>query len=336
MKLNVLCCNPNGGAFYYITKGWEDAFKALGHKFQRWDGTDQQLKSFKPNLYLGCSGWRQDYPQWAKAAFETKIGIHVNPWGSTRIAKVPGQPDINEPQGAIDWVKKQKPDFLYCYGIREDIQHMWNKWEEHIASVVPMPCGGNAVIHKPVALNPKFKCDVGFVGGFWPYKAINLRSYLVPVINKENAKVYGWGGWKHPKYCGRINDPDVNKLFSSAKVCPSIVEPHTSRTGIDIPERMFKVPLAGGFTILDPCKGIERYVNTSVFPLAKNPSDYHRLIKHYITHDAEREELKKKQRREILSKHTYFTRIQGFLKFSGYEDEAREAQKKVDELVANA
>ncbi|MFW5895723.1 MAG: hypothetical protein ACOCT9_03155, partial [archaeon] len=84
-NLNVLCCNPDGGAFYYIVEGWADAFKAMGHKFLKWDGKIETLKKFKPHLYLGCSGWRQEFPHWAKKEFGTKIGIHVNAWGSTRL-----------------------------------------------------------------------------------------------------------------------------------------------------------------------------------------------------------------------------------------------------------
>jgi len=333
-KLNILCCKPDGGAFYYITKGWEDAFKALGHKFERWDGTPAHLKKYKPNLYLGCSGWRQDFPQWAKDAFGTKVAIHVNPWGSTKLTPKPREPNINEPTHAIKWVEQQNPDFLFCYAIQADIDVMWNNWENKIAPVIPMPCGGNSIAHVPVAKDQRYTCDVGFVGGRWPYKGINIDKLLMPVIKSCSSQVFGWGGWpKGPKFKGPANDGMINKLFSSAKICPSIVEPHTSRYGIDIPERMFKVPLGGGFTICDPCKGIGRYVDTKIFPLAKNAKNYLDLVKHYLKHDAEREKLRILQRKAILKDHTYFSRIQGFLRFSGHDREAEEAQKKVEQLL---
>lgn len=335
MKLNILCCNPDGGAFLYITRGWEDAFKALGHKFQRWDGTDRMLEDFKPHIYLGCSGWKQAFPQWAKDAFGTKVAIHVNPWGKTVLKALPGEPNINEQEKTIKWVESQDPDFLYCYGVEEDINKMWNKWESNIAIVIPMPCGGNAVVHQPTKPSHEFYCEVGFVGGYWKYKALNIDKYLVPVLNRRNAKIYGWGGWKHPKYHGQIQDTNVNKLFSSAKVCPSIVEPHTARYGIDIPERMFKVPLAGGFTICDPCEGLDRYVSPEIFPIAKDPKHYAELIDYYIINDEERITLRKRQREAILKEHTYFTRIQGFLRFSGYEAEAEEAQDEIVKILAD-
>ena len=159
----------------------------------------------------------------------------------------------------------------------------------------------------------------------------------MPVFDKLNSQVYGWGGWPKGKpatYRGGIEDQNVNKVFSSAKVCPSIVEPHTTAFGIDIPERMFKIPLAGGFTVLDPCVGIERFVPKDVFPIAKNPSHYLDLIMYYVKNDKIREDLKKKQRLAIMKDHTYFSRIQGFLRFGRFPAEADEAQRKVDELCS--
>lgn len=333
MKLNILCCNPEGGAFLYITRGWEDAFKTLGHNFERWDGSIEQLNRFQPHLYLGCSGWRQSLPKWAPEEFGTRIGIHVNPWGDKKIKQLSNEPDINESEGAIKWVKKQDPDFLFCYALADDVAQLWNKWENHVAGVLPMPNAGNAVAYYPVPPDAAFKCDVGFIGGRWPYKAMNIDKYLIPVINKVDAQVYGWGGWQTPKYKGQIKDGNVNKLFSSAKICPSIVEPHTSRTGIDIPERMFKVPLGGGFTICDPCKGLERYVPKKIFPMASNPQEYEDLIRYYLVNDSERERLKKEQRRFILNNHTYFNRAIDFLKFAGYGSEAAEAKEKTERLI---
>lgn len=333
-KLNVLCCNPNGGAFLYITRGWENAFKAAGHNFERWDGSKEQLINFKPDIYLGCSGWRQNYPQWARDQFNTKILIHVNPWGDTVLQPLPGEPNINESMEAIKWVESQKPDYLYCYGLDNDIDHMWNKWESNVAKVIPMPCGGDATIHRPVQPTNEFKCEIGFIGGYWPYKAINLNKYLLPALNKYDSKVYGWGGWHHKAYKGVINDNDVNKLFSSAAICPSIVEPHTSRYGIDIPERMFKVPLGGGFTICDPCCGIARYVNMDIFPVALSTTEYLEIIENYLCNKDKRLELKEKQRQFMLKHHTYFSRLETMLKTIGYDSQAIEMGNKVKELLA--
>lgn len=332
--MKILSCNPNGSAFHYILKGLEDAFIALGHQFLRWDGKPETLNKYQPDLYLGCSGWRQEIPEWCRQKYGTKIAIHANPYGSTKLVALKGEPNINEPEGTIKWVLSKKPDAIYCYGNDLNIAHMWNFWEEkHKIRVIPMPTAGNAVAHFPVDEDPRFKCQVGFVGGYWPYKAMNIKKYVTPVVTTFNSQIYGWGGWSHPNYRGQIKDEDVNKLFSSAAICPSITEPHTTRYGIDVPERMWKVPLGGGFTILDPFAGVENYVDTSIFPVARDPSHYFQLVKYYLDHADEREELKLAQRKYVLENHTYFHRISRMLSDLGFIDEAEACDVKIAEIV---
>lgn len=333
-KLKILACNPDGGAFYYIMEGIGHAFKDLGHEFRNWKGTDEELKNYMPDIYLGCSGWRQNYPKWARDEYNTKIGIHINPWGSTILKALPGESNINESDEAKKWVLSQKPHFGYCYGNDEDISHMWNRWNDINVKMIPMPTAGNSIIYKPTNQNNNFKCDVGFIGGLWPYKGMNINKYLMPVLNAYNSIIYGWGGWgNHPKYRGHIKNEDVNVLLSSAKVCPSIVEPHTSRYGIDIPERMFKVPLGGGFTICDPVENLNRYISYDVFPTARNPNEYYDLVGYYCEHNDDRERLKRLQRHWILKNHTYLNRIQRILKICGYDKQAVEAQERVEFYV---
>lgn len=332
--MKILSCNPKGSAFHYILKGIEDAFVALGHQFIRWDGRTEVLKNYQPDLYLGCSGWRQDLPKWCRDMYGTKIAIHANPYGTVKLIPLKGEPNINEPQGAIDWVLKQNPDAVYCYANDLDISRMWNFWEErHGLLVIPMPTAGNSIIHQPVVKDPKFKCQIGFIGGYWPYKAMNIKKYVTPVINAFTAQVYGWGGWSHSKYKGTIKDQDVNKLFSSALICPSVVEPHTTRYGIDVPERMWKVPLGGGMTILDPFSGVENYVDTDVFPIAQDPQDYFRLIKYYLVKHEERASLALAQRQYVLENHTYFHRISRMLNDLGFIDEAEACDGKISEIA---
>jgi len=335
MGLRVLCCNPNGGAFFYITKGWENAFRSLGHKFQRWKGDEEHLHKYRPHLYLGCSGWRQNLPQWARNKFGTKVGIHINPWGTTILRALPGEPNINESEDAKKWTISQNPDFAYCYGGSHDITHIWNHWTDKAGiPVVPMPTGGDAVAHTVMNPHPSYLCDVGFIGGRWPYKSINLNKYLVPVLNNTNSIIYGWGGWQgHKSYCGPIKNNKVNLLFSSAKVCPAVVEPHTARYGIDIPERMFKIPLGGGFVVCDPVKNLNKHVPLETFPMANNSKHYGELISYYLKNSKDRLNLKQQQRLEILKNHTYFSRIQGFLNVIERRDLSAKAQKRVELLV---
>ena len=57
----------------------------------------------------------------------------------------------------------------------------------------------------------------------------------------------GWGGWQGVKqYKGVLPESDSGRRFlSSALVGPCVCESHTTKYGIDVPERFFKVALCG-------------------------------------------------------------------------------------------
>lgn len=331
MGLRILCCNPNGGAFYHITRGWENAFKALGHQFHFWSGVHKDWYDYEPHIYLGCSGWKQPIPQHRP---NTIVGIHVNPIGPERLIPKPGDPDINEPQSLTQWTLKQNPDFVFGYGYKQDVEQYWGFWKtKHKIPVYGIPTAGDAVKYYK-QLDPKFQCEIGYIGGRWPYKGKRINQWLLPVIRKFKSQVWGWGGWDNvSQYRGVIKDGEDRKLFSTANICPSIVEQHTSDYGIDVPERTFKVPLCGGFTICDSIKGfLGRYVSADAFPMANNPKEYLELCQYYLKHNEKRQQLAAKQRQEILKDHTYFSRINTFLGASGFNEESAATVKYIASL----
>ena len=318
--LRVLCANPPGGAFYHITEAWGNAFRACGFKFEKWDGTKESWKRFKPDIYLGCSGHRQSIPQDLRKDFGTRVGIHCNPYGSVRLDRVHGN-DINEPQGAIKWIVANKPDFVFGYGLQEDAETYWSNYEQmHHIPWYGIPSAGDMVHYYPDP-DDDFNCEIGYVGGRWAYKACNLDTYLIPALKSHKYCLFGWGGWKGFKFRPLPHGTDIDrKLFSSAKISPSVCEPHTSIYCIDWPERIFKVPLCGGFTISDRIKGFDKYLPPETFPMASDPEEYLQLIEHYLSNEQERKDLSARQHDYVLRHHTYFERIKIFLKAAGFGD----------------
>lgn len=322
--IKVLCANPPGGAFYHITEAWANAFRALGHKFKKWNGELYAWKEFKPDLYLGCSGHPQTIPQ--KFRKNTAIGIHCNPYSSKRLNIIHGN-DINEPNKAITYTIKSRPDFVFGYGLQRHEKYWAHYNKKHGIPWYGVPTAGDAThyFHDP---KDEMKCDIGYVGGRWPYKAHNLNKYLVPVLKKHNYKLFGWGGWDGFKYKTLPNGTNKDRhLFSSAKICPAVCEPHTTIYGIDWPERIFKVPLCRGFTISDKIINFDDYLDPSIFPMARDPDEYMELIDHYLENDGDRIDLASRQNRYILSKHTYFDRVKTLMEAAGFSDESREVDR---------
>lgn len=299
--MNILTCNPDGGAYSYILNGLINAFKQSGANVSRSVGKEV-ANNF--DLYIGCSGWRQRIPK--KNSRSGLVGIHVNPFGTKKVGSVDGGPVIDEPKDAIQWVIDQQPDFLYCYCTDTFIPEYYNLWtSKYGIPVLPFPTAADITVYKPHKPDNKFMCDIGWVGGKWPYKAIMLDKYIGQLRNRYKCNIFGWADtWRTGK---NIDDADVPKLFASAKICPSVSESHTAKFPIDVPERVFKIPPSGGFTIHTYSPAIGDLFGNSV-PVASNFDQWIKIIEEYLYDDKKRSEKQLEQKNLILSKHTYFDR----------------------------
>jgi len=312
--MKILTTHRPGGAWAYITDAWINAFTACGHVIQRWDGHQSSWNAFSPDLYIGCSGHPQPI-NWARG--KTKLAIHVNPFGSVSIK------GIDENQETIKYVKSQRPDAVFGYGHKTDIRY-WDKWVSELCPWVPMPTAGDATRYFTRGIEQDIQ--VGYVGGRWNYKARNLDAYLLPLFNRVSCHVHGWGGWPAQLgmsvFKGPIDESHVPTFFSRCKICPCVVEPHTTQYGIDLPERTFKVILSGALAIHDPVFGLNRYVPSIV--MAQNPAQFLELCEHWLnpSRDEERKALAEKQRKEVLAEHTYFHRLAGLLVAVGFKSES--------------
>lgn len=323
--MNILCCNPPGGAFFHITRSWGRAIVAAGHKFKKWNGKPKSWSEFSPDLYLGCSGHRQNILQNLRG--RCKVGIHVNPYGPDKLQPVHGV-NVNESADAIKWTISQKPDFVFGYGLQSQ-ENYWSSYKKkHNIPWFGVPTAADLVHYYPDP-DSNMRCDVGFVGGRWGYKRHSLDPYLVPLFKKFNYKCYGWGGWdKLCKWSVLPDGSDIDrKLFSSARVCPCISEPHTRAYSIDWPERIFKVSACGGLAISDPIKNFDSYLPRDLFPMASNPKEFVSLCKYYVSNNVERDELASRQRDYIIGNHSYYHRVAVMLRAAGFCDEAEKMVK---------
>lgn len=318
-KMKILCCAPDGGAFLYITKGWANAFYKAGHQFKRWDGTHSMIEEFRPHIYIGCSGWKQEFPKkYRGSPYDTKVAIHVNPHGNHKIGSYTNGPVIDENKDTINWVIKQNPDLVFGYGDKVLIDKYWSGWEKSGIPTLPMMNAGDSIHFYPDP-SDKYRADVGYIGGHWPYKSVNIDKYLKPVAKKLNCLIYGWSRFPVDyKARGKIFDGEDRRLFSSVKVAPCVSEPHTTSTGIDIPERIFKVSLCGALAISDPVSGMDRVFSNKSLVMAKNPKEYLELCEYYIKNNDERINKARNQMFEILDKHTYLHRMSSLLERLGF------------------
>lgn len=316
--MKVLLCHRPGGAFGYITDGWINALRDKGHDVRRWNGLEDAWHEFRPDIYLGSSGHKQPIP--AKR-LGCKVAIHVNPCGPVNIE------GIDETEENVRWTLNQKPNAVFGYGHEEDRIH-WSNWtNKHGVQWVPMPCAGDRVMfhdNVPAADRPN---DMVYLGGRWKYKGQTMDSYLLPALrnnaseHKLKYSVRGWGEWP-PGVCGGILPEDAaNDFLNSGRVGPCIAEMHTHQYGIDLPERAFKVALAGLVIIHDPVPTVKRFIPSAV--VAQNVPNFIDLCRHYSQNEGERVAMVRKQKAEVLASHTYHHRMSTMLAALGFEEEAK-------------
>lgn len=321
--MKVLICHRPGGAFGYISDSWLNAFRDSGFTAERWDGKPSTWNKFKPDLYIGCSGHRQHIP--SRHARKTKVAIHVNPYGPIKV-----QPNINESQDAINWVHSMMPDVVFGYGFEEHRKY-WSDWKNNFhIQWVPMPTAGDITMYRPGSNN---KLDFAYVGGYWAYKAKNIDKYLIPLLEKQlNFKVRGWG-WKtaktdavaDTKECS--NDEKIS-LLQSATIGPCVSEPHTTKHGIDLPERVFKVILSGAIAVHDPVDGLANILDSVL--VATDPEDYVDNIQKLLeSPEGVKQRIWQFQYDEVFNKHTYHHRLANLLKVMGFTGPANKMLDRV-------
>ncbi|MFA5767781.1 MAG: glycosyltransferase [Candidatus Paceibacterota bacterium] len=309
--MRVLFCNKPDGAFGFITDGMINALNDVGVTTARWDGKRETWDSFSPDAYIGCSGHRQPIPYSPKC----KKAIHVNPSGPIRV-----EPDINEKPDTINWVVAQDPTVVYGYGHESDREY-WSYWDRNKLPWVPMATAGDATIFKSTN-GTHDKCDIGYIGGRWPYKAKGIDTYLLPVLRDKaiSHMVYGWGNWPADLPVRRIADKDVPAFLANCRIVPCISEPHTLEHGIDLPERAFKAALSGAVIVHDPAKGLDRYLPHVI--TASNPKVFHYEIKGLLKDHSWLPKIAQQQRDDVLEAHTYHHRMATLMSAMGFSDTA--------------
>jgi len=340
--MKVLISSDGIHAHYFQRVAWLNAFRAVGIEAQLWDCKNVSafdvFDSFEPDIFLGQS-YNLDEAL-VKCLYERphlKVGLRAGDWGSH-------EKEINQNQWNMLFASEKekrllkklkdetgKPDFVHIHYLQEDV----NKTHEYFQSIgIPakslMMCADTLMYGNAIA-DPKLKCDIGFVGGYWPHKGLIINEYLFPMLNdidKYKVKIFGNQRWPVNQYCGYIEDNQVKNLFVSAKVCPNLSEPHAHAFGVDVNERIFKILFSGGFCVSDYCKAYEKVFDDGVV-LAKTGEEFREKIDYYINNQEEAKSIAKKGRQTVLSNHTSFHRISDILKYTGNNELSKKLLKAI-------
>jgi len=335
MKIMISSDGPH--AHYYIRMGWLKVFQIMGHQVKLWDIHSQNafdaFDEFEPDIFIGQSyNLNASIYKCIKERPHLKVALRASDWGDM-INEIDTKKynilvaNKNEIE-LVEKLKKEtgKPDFVYNHYHDNWITKTHNKWEELGIKVCSMLSAADIFEYMGGKVVAELECDMGFVGGYWEYKARNLDPYLLQFCyptGKYRVKLFGNQGWPGACYLGWIHDDQVKNLIASSTICPNISEPHSQDFGYDIIERPFKILAAGGFCISDYVQSMaEDVFNDEELLFAKSPKEFKELVDHYIRYPDERHKYMAKGQKSVLSKHTYFHRVAKMLTEFGLSSQA--------------
>lgn len=264
-----------------------------------------------------------------------KVALYCSAWGKLA-DEVPEEYPITRAElmekrmVAELWETTKRPNFIFTHVGQKYKEDLLGGWKETGVPYHGILNAADTFMYTGGTRREEFACDVGFVGGYWPYKARNLDRFILPLCHPSaglKVKIFGNQPWSVAQYLGMLKDEQTKDLFVSAKVCPNVSEPHSTEFGYDIVERPFKVAAAGGFCISDYVEGMNDIFAEDEMPMFKTPSEFADAIRFYAQSPELRQEIAERAKRKVLTRHTYFHRVTEMFVALGMLEEAERCGK---------
>lgn len=324
--MKILIANDGLHAHYHERLAWTNAFNSTpGIECAMYDVNSSKafdiFDMFEPDIYVGqlynISGATI---KCIKERPHLKVALRSGEWNDAAVDTRLNILTITEKEISILEQLNQikKPDFIYSHYLQHDMERTHSNFVKMGIPVVGIPMSADIHTYGVGVYNHKLHCDIGFVGGYWPYKGLVIDQYLTPLCGpgyNYNIKIFGNQPWTHVnQYYGLLEDSDVANLFKSATICPNLSEPHSQILGIDVNERAFKILAAGGFCIMDNVRAAKEMFPEGVV-FAENPGHFKELIDYFINPDnsEERAAIIDKGRTHVFRNHTNYHRASTIL-----------------------
>ncbi len=329
-----------GRTIYY---GYKHAFEDLGHEFKALTADDSPkkiLSEFRPEIvFTSLNDYNLKYfPKESIKAYKgqgAKIFVNIPFWKSP-MSKL----RINEAQSIsdnYDYIKFIKSgDFgdVY-YNICEQNDPRMDGFEKHTGyKYYTIPLAADKMVLEKSKFMRKFASDISFIGTNLPERRNYLDKNIFSMREQYKIRLYGqdWTflekmqGWAQRggqyfniPFLRSIQKPklsleDEGNIYASSIISINVHEEYQRRFGGDCNERTFKIPMAGGFEIVDNVECIKKYFKTGQeIILAKDKKDWFDKIDYYIKHPERRIPIIEAGRKRILREHTYHNRVNQLL-----------------------
>lgn len=314
-------------ASHYIYSGIQRAFTQRGDECIFWDNKAYSafdiFDIFEPDIFIG-QGYNLDRAtiKCLKERPDTKVLLKVGCFGEVcqdvDTEKYPILMHTDEELKNVGAVAaslsmiKNLVLFNYVHPNRQ--RYLMGGWEETVAKTIGLLPAADAEEYTSGKFDKNLESQIGFVGGYWPYKGQNLDKYIIPLchpVGKYNIKIFGNQPWPVPQYMGLANDETVRNLFNSSLICPNVSEPHANVFGFEVNERIFKLAASKAFFISDPIASLNEDIFTNnEAVIAENPKEFNSLVEEIINNPEERDAHIKACYETVMKNHTYKNRVE--------------------------
>ena len=156
-------------------------------------------------------------------------------------------------------------DFIFTYGGGGPVvtQYM----DLGAKNCFPIYNGLDPDTHHPVAPDPKFKCDLAFVGNRLPDREARVEEFFLAATERAPEFQFllggeGWGSKNLPKNVRRIGHVRTayhNVINCSARLVLNINRESMARTGFSPPTRVFEAAGGAACLVTDAWAGVEEF-----------------------------------------------------------------------------
>ncbi|BBI35880.1 CgeB family protein [Cohnella abietis] len=272
------------------------------------------LSSFRPDLIISL-GWtpehREQKRKWVRR-FVASSGIPHIYWAT--------EDPTHHESFSLPYVRSIKPDFVFTI-----CRSMVKNYKKIGIKAAHMDFGYHRKVHHEGKSIKHLQSDIAIVANgysrilkIYP-KHFRIKSlhHLIRPLVKDRTRIDFWGrqwedmkpilgvgiprNWIH----GYLPYPEAHKVYNSAKI---VIGPQNQLT--QVTQRTYEILASGGFLLTSDTPEIRRLFKPGKdLVISRSGSQTRRLVKYYMQHPNEREQIRKQGMRAVM-RHSYKQRAQ--------------------------
>lgn len=170
-------------------------------------------------------------------------------------------------------------DMVFTYGGGYPVVKGYKKFGAR--DCVPIYNALDPITHFPVPPNPRFDCDLAFLGNRLPDREARVEEFFLSAAERVGKKRFllGGNGWhdkplpRNVRYVGHVYVNDHNAFNCTPQAVLNINRESMARYGYSPATRVFEAAGAGACVISDDWKGIELFLEPNEEILVASSGD---------------------------------------------------------------